>query len=1067
MSFERILRHGNLIAVACLILCVLGLTAALRVPVQMIPDLEVRTITVETRWPGATPQDIEQEILIQQEPYLRVLPDLRRMVSTASTGQATIVLEFPFGVDLNEALIRTNNALSQVSRYPENVDAPALTTESASTEPFMYFRIGPRVNSGLNIDLAMIRDFVEDDVRPRLERVPGVSLVELRGGSERQVRIEVDPDRLAERGLDMVDVRDVLRTRNVDTSGGDLDSGKQRVLVRAVGRFQAIGDLGGLIVAERDGAITRLSDIAEIRLSHHERRDLSFYNGEPILVVAVRRETGANVIATKYAVLPEVEAISRDVLTPHGLEMTLINEDARYVEASVANVWRSLALGALLATATMYAFLRSARTTAVGVVAIPICTIAAFVGLLLAGRTLNVISLAGVAFAMGMTVDNAIVVLESIDQARKRGENPFKAAVLGVSRVWPAVLACTLTTVIVFIPILFIQQEAGQLYSDIAIAMCASIAASLAVAVTVVPALEARLAPRNASADAGEDRFDRMGQKLAWFTRNPARRGLVLGSTVAASVLALVLLTPPAEYLPEGEEARVFAQMVAPPGYNLTEMETVAGELIEDLRPYLSHEPERFARGETDMPALRFFSMFVDAQAIRVITDPKDLSAIEALRPALEAKLRAWPGMRAFTSRGSIISTGDDGGTRSINLNISGPDLAAIYRVAGLAYARSVNLFDGAQVSSQPNSLSLDQPVLELRPRWERLTEVGFNAQRFGYSIAALSDGAFVDEMILDDRRVDIYLFSSAGSNQQLDRLRDLPVATPSGEVLPVSALVDLRETIGTDSVRRVDGRRTVTLSIVPPRDVPLETGVERVRSELVAAMVAAGEVPNGVSLDISGASDQLDATREALAGNFAIALLLCYLLLVSIFRHWGRPLYVMATVPLGIAGGIVGLALLNGVGINQPFDMITLLGFLVLLSSVVNNPILIVMETYKQMEEGAKSSVSAVSAAVRSRLRPILMSSISTIIGLAPLVVIPGAGTELYRGLGTVVVFGIAISTLVTVTFLPCLLVAVIELQARIHRLWENLRLARTRRLNPSPGAEEGGGARDPEAGL
>lgn len=1051
MGFERILRHGNLIAVAVLILCVLGVTSALRVPVQMIPDLEVRTITVETRWPGATPQDVEQEILIEQEQYLRILPNLRRMVSTASTGRATIQLEFPFGIDINDALIRTNNALSQVSGYPENVDAPALTTYSSSDSPFMFFRVVPRADSGLDLDLAMIRDFVEDEVRPRLERVPGVSLVQLNSGAERQVRIEVDPDRLAERGLDMSDVRNALRARNVDTSGGDLDSGKRRVLVRTVGRFQEIADLGDLIVAERQGSVTRLSDLAEIRLSHHELRQLSFYNGDPTFVVTVRRETGSNVIQTKYAVLPEVEAISRDVLAPVGLEMSLTNEDARYVEESVANVWRSLLIGALLATAIIYMFMRSARTTAVGVIAIPICTIAAFVGLLLAGRTLNVISLAGVAFAMGMTVDNAIVVLESIDQARRRGLKPFEAAVEGVRRVWPAVLACTLTTVLVFVPILFVKEEAGQLFSDIAIAFAAAILASLAVAVTVVPTLGARLIRSPADADpVGSDRLDRMGRHLGWLIASPVRRAMVMGGTVAASVLALVVLTPPAEYLPEGEEARVFAQMVAPPGYSLSEMTIVASEVNKTLRPHLDDAPARFARGETDMPALRFFSLFVDAQAVRVIADPKNPSDVEALRRALETRLRSWPGMRAFTARGSIISS-NDGGTRSINLNISGNDLAAVYRVAELAYARAGDLFDGAQVSSQPSALSLDQPLLELRPRWERLAEVGLDANRFGYSVAALSDGAFADEMILDDRRIDIYLFSSAGSTQQLERLRDLPVATPSGAVLPVSALADLRESVDTDSIRRLDGRRTVTLSIVPPRSVALETGVARVRQDLVAAMTGAGEVPRGVSLDISGASDQLDATRQALAGNFVIAVLLCYLLLVAIFGHWGRPLFVMTTVPLGIAGGIVGLAMLNGTGallgalglgrIDQPFDMITLLGFLVLLSAVINNPILIVTETYRRIEEGAGSTMEAVNEAVRSRLRPILMSSISTIFGLAPLVFIPGAGTELYRGLGAIVLSGIAISTVVALTFLPSLLVTAIDLRDKVGQLWRRVR--------------------------
>ncbi|MCF7222235.1 efflux RND transporter permease subunit [Lysobacter sp. TLK-CK17T] len=1032
-----------MIAVAVLILCVLGIAAALRVPVQMIPDLEVRTISVDTRWPGATPQDVEKEILIEQEQYLRTLPDLRRMVSSASTGRASIELEFPFGVDINEALIRTNNALSQVSDYPENVDEPALSTSSFSANAFMYFRIGARADSALDLDLDMMRDYVEDSVRPRLERVPGVSLVQVGGGAERQVRVEVDPQRLAERGLDMGDVRDALRARNIDSSGGDLESGKRRYLVRTVGRFRDPGAVADLIVAERDGALVRMSDVAWVHLDHFERRDLSFNNGEPSLSLSLRREPGSNVIQIKYAVLPEIEAINAELLAPLGLEMTLTSDDVRYVEESVANVMRNLVLGALLATLVMLAFLRSLRATLTGVVAIPICTIAAFVGLLLAGRTLNVISLAGVAFAIGMTVDNTIVVLESIDQARRRGLQRFDAAVAGVARVWPAVLASTLTTVLVFAPILFVKEEAGQLYSDIAIAISASILTSMAVAVTVVPALAARLMPggEGGTHAAGDDLFERLGDRIGWLSRGPRRRALVLGGTVAVAVLALALLTPPAEYLPEGEEPKTFSRMNAPPGYNLTEMEAIARELMEGLLPHLDDPPERFADGGTDMPALAYFNLSVDPQGLRIIAEPKDTRDIDALMDALDARFLQYPGMRAFSSRGSIISS-NDGGSRSINLDISGPELAAIYRVAGRAFERAQELFDGARVGSSPSSLSLDQPLLELQPRWERLAEVGLDARSFGYSVAALSDGAFADEMILGDRKVDIFLFGSTGGEQRLDRLRDLPVATPSGAVLPVSALAELRESAGTDSIRRLDGRRTVTLNIVPPRSVALETGVARVREELIEAMRREGEIPADVSIDISGASDQLDATREAVSGNFAIALLLSYLLLVAIFRHWGLPLFVMATVPLGIAGGIVGLALLNGLGavlgaigltrITQSFDMITLLGFLVLLGTVVNNPILIVIETRKRLEEGVASTVEAVNDAVRTRLRPILMSTCTTIFGLAPLVLIPGAGTELYRGLGAIVLSGIATSAVVTLTFLPCLLVAVFALRER-----------------------------------
>ncbi|MFT4954874.1 MAG: multidrug efflux pump subunit AcrB [Brevundimonas sp.] len=1044
MSFDSLLRHSNLVAVAVLVFCILGIAAAARVPVQMIPDVETRVISVETRWPGATPQDVEQEILIEQEQYLRSLPGLSRMVGTASSGQASIRLEFPFGVDINEALIRTNNALSQVPGYPENVDAPALTTESASSAPFLYLRLGPESGRGEDLDLAMITTFVENEVRPRLERVPGVSLVEVNGGAERQVQIEVDPDRLAQRGLDLTDVRQALRERNLDVSAGDVDRGKRRVLVRTVSRFEDVSSLGALILTAEEGAITRLSDVADIRLAHHEQREITFLNGDAILIVAVRREPGANVIDTKYAILPEVAAINEEVLAPEGLRMALVSEDARYVEASIVSVWRSLVVGALLATAIMYLFLRSARTTLIGVISMPICTIAAFVGLLLAGRTLNVISLAGVAFAMGMAVDNAVVVIESIDQARRRGLKPLEAAAEGVRRVWPAVLACTLTSVIVFIPILLIQEEAGQLFSDIAIAIAACIVASLVVAVTVVPAMAARLGGGGrAVSDDRPDYFEGLSRRLAWFTATPKRRVGVLAGAGVGAIGVLLLLTPPAEYLPEGEEARVFADMVAPPGYNLAEMRDIAQELIADLQPAVTPAASESGRHESRFPALNFYTLFVRPDGISVIADPRRPGDVEELRNTLENRLRSWPGMRAYSQRGTIISS-EEGGTRSINLNISGADLAEIFQVADRAYERAQQLFEGAQLSTDPGALTLDQPLIEIRPAHDRLAEVGLDASRLGYAVAALGDGAFADEMILDDRRVDISLFNRRDGADPAGGIAGQPIVTPQGGVVPLSSLAEVRETIDSDTIRRLDGRRTVTLSIVPPRSIPLETGVQQVRRDLLDQMNDEGEIPQGVSITISGAADQLDATRTSLLANFGLAVALCYFLLVATFRHWWRPFYILITVPVGVAGGMLGLALLNGAGaalenlglgrIDQPLDMITFLGFLVLLGSVINNPILIVMETCRAVEEGVPA-VEAANEAVRLRLRPILMSTFSTIIGMAPLVVLPGAGTELYRGLGVVMLAGIAISTVVSVTFLPALLVEVSDVRARVSR--------------------------------
>ena len=1019
---ERLLREGTLVTVGVLVLCVLGIAAAVRVPVQMIPDLEVRTIRVDTRWPGATPQDVEQEILLEQERFLRTLPNLQRMVSTASPGRATIELEFPFGVEINEALIRANNALSQVPAYPENVDEPALSATSFSDNAFMFFRVSPLPGSGLDLDLDLLRDFVEDEVRPRIERAEGVALVEVGGGSERQVRVEIDASKLAARGLGIDEVRTAIRARNRDTSGGDIDGGKRRYLVRTTGRFREADELESLVLRSDESGVVRLGDVADVTLDHGEPRDLAFFNGRPTIGLFVRREAGSNVIQTKAAVLPEVEAANRELLNPIGLELSLSSDDVRYVEASVANVWTNLAIGALLAAGVLFAFLRSAKTTLVAVVAIPVCTIAAFVGLLLTGRTLNVISLAGVAFAIGMTVDNTIVVVESIDQARRRGLAALEAALAGVRRVWPAVLASTATTVIVFAPILFIEQEAGQLYSDVAIAISSSIIASMAVAVWVVPALSARLAAAPGADLPGQRHFERIAAAVERLLATARRRFLLVAGALLATLVVVFVLRPPAEYLPEGEEPKTFSRMIPPPGYNLAEMQGIAERVMADIAPALDAAPgDRVGA----LPALAYYNLSVSPGGLRIIAEPKDPDDIDAVMAALDARFLEEPGMRAFSSRGSIISS-NDGGSRSINLELTGTDLATLYATAEKAYARAVAMFPQGRIGSVPSSLSLDQPLVEVRPRWERLAEAGLDAARFGYAVAALGDGAFADEMVIGDDKVDIYLYSAAGSAQRLDALADLPVATPAAGVLPLGALADLVERADTDAIRRVDGRRTVTLNIIPPASVALEEGVERVASELIAAMRDAGEIPPGVGLRLSGASDQLAQTREALAGNLLIAVLLSYLLLVAIFRHWGRPLLVLLTVPMGLAAGILGLVLVNLLGspfgAYQAFDMITALGFVILLGTVVNNPILLIEEATLAIEEG-RSAAEAVSDALGTRLRPILMTTLTTGVGLAPLVLLPGEGTELYRGLGIVVLSGLLGSTLVTLTVLPAVL--------------------------------------------
>jgi multidrug efflux pump subunit AcrB len=1039
--FEAIVRRGTLMTVIILIISVIGVMAAYRIPVQMIPDLEVRTITVRTSWPGATPQDIEKEIVIEQEEYLRSIPGLQRIISTSSFGRASIELEFPFGIELNETLINVNNALSQVPSYPVNVDEPRIYATSFSSNSFMYFRVAPLPGNPRKLDMVLMQDFVDDHVRTRMETVPGVSLVNVYGGAERQVQVLLDPERLSERKISIQDVRRAMTERNRDISGGEIESGKRRYLLRTVGRFENLDELREMILVRRGDSLIRLGDVAEVRLDHYEQSRISYTDGDPVIGLSVRRQAGSNVIDIKKRLMIALEEINNDTLRPAGMRMRLIADDVGYVQASVKNVWTNLVLGAILASLVMFLFLRSGRATLIGVMGIPICTIAGFIGLHMAGRTVNVISLAGIAFAIGMTLDNGIVVLESIEHQRRKGLDRLRAAVAGVQLVWPAVLASTLTTVLVFVPILFIQEEAGQLYSDIAVAISASILTSMLVAITVIPTASARLEFSTDNLLVNGQRHDlhhRVVDRIDRLIANPPGRIVTIAIVALLSVSIFMLLTPPAEYLPEGEEPKAFASLTSPPGYNLETMTRIGKELQDYFLPFTQHEPEQYNNGETEVPALKYVNMSIEAQRIRIITQPKDAAQIKPMMEALQNKYTEYPAMRGVVTRGSII-TSNSGGTRSINLDISGPDLSDIYDVALAAYRRAEEVFDSPRIRADPSTLSLSQPLIEVKPIWKRASEVGMTTQDYGYTIAALTDGAFVDEFYLNDDKIDIYLYNKAGRNASLDTLNQISVYTPVAAVVPLASIAHIEETVDTNIIRRLNSRRTVTLNIIPPDRVALETGVDIVRTDVVDYLRDTGAIPGSISMTISGASDQLQATRKALAANYIVAIIIIYLLLVAIFTHWGYPLLIMTTIPLGVAGGILGLWAFNLVGAWMPligmaelhlsFDMIAMLGFLILMGTVVNNPILIVHQAMTNVRDRGMNALDAVRHAIDARLRPIAMSTLTTVFGLAPLVFLAGEGTELYRGVGVIVMFGLLGTAMVSLTFLPALTVLVLKI--------------------------------------
>jgi multidrug efflux pump subunit AcrB len=1043
-----------ILAVGIIIVCLFGLAALFRVPIQLIPDIDPRVITVRTIWPGASPQDVEQEILIEQEEFLRNVTGLDRMISTASFGQGTIELEFPFGMDINEALIRSSNALSQVPDYPENVDEPRITSESVSQNSFAFYRIVSLPDNPKGLNIVEETDWLEDNVKTRIERVPGIASVDIRGGTRHQLNIYLDPARLASHRLNVMDVRNAIRSRNRDVSGGDMDFGKRRYLVRTLGRFQDIDEINDLIIAERSGSFIRVSDVGHAEMGQSELRTMRFGGGQPQVFMSIRKQVGANIVEVFEETNAAIEELNSGIVSDFGAVIMHSADDVRYIQDSVRTVIKNLLIGAVLAVLVLRMFLRSWSATMIGAIGIPVCALAAFLGLLLTGRTINVFSMAGVAFAIGMTMDNSIVVLENIMRLVASGKSRREAALEGVREVWPAVLASTLTTVMVFLPIIFLKLEAGQLYSDIAIAISAMILMSMVVAVTLIPSAASRFLTHREFPTGHRPgllgKITRWGIQvghalmawMTWLLETPRRQFAALGATLLTVVFILLTMTPPAEYLPEGEEAKVFARMFAPPGYNLETMLDIWTRADPPVSSQLGADGSDYRAGKTDIPPLTNHLAFVSPGSLFFVTEPIERDHTQALMDAITRQFRAEPGMRSFASRGSIFS-GNRGGSRSINVELSGHNLEQLFATALKGFIVAEGLFEGVQVNADPSppTLSMSQPIARVRPDWERAAELGLDQGQLGYTMWVYSDGAFVDEFFIDDDKIDMYLYSTTGSVNQPKDLENIMIHTPGGTV-QLSSLARVEEVVGTSSIRRVNGLRTVTLSIIPPRKIALETGVEVVRDQLIDGMRRSGDIPPDITTTITGASNTLEETRAEMGGNFLLAIIIAYLLMVAVFSHWGFPLIILTTVPIGISGGLVGLWLLNLLGnnlgliglnaINQPFDVITMLGFLILIGTVVNNPILIIDRAVRNVEQKGMAVKEAVKEAAHVRLRPVMMATITTVCGLSPLVLLPGAGAELYRGLGAIVLFGLLFSSVVTLTVLPVFLAVVLEVAER-----------------------------------
>ncbi len=1003
MTLTR-LALGNPVAtfVAVLVVALFGAISLGRLPIQLTPEVEQPEITVRTTWRAAAPEEVEAEIVEPQEKALRGLPGMSEMLSQSQRGQGEVSVKFAIGTNLERSLIEVLNRLNRVPSYPADADEPVLSTVGGRSRAIAWFIF--KTAPGNDRDIQSYQDFLEEVVQTRFERVPGVALSEIRGGREREVRITFDPYRAASLG---VQLPLAARTagRNEDVSAGTAEVGKRRYTVRFTGQFQ-VRELGDLVLEWRDGHPILLRDIADVDVQLADRDSFVITRGVPAMAVNAHRETGVNVLEVMEGLQAAVQELAQGPLKRAGLTVEQVYDETIYIYRSIEMLRNNLALGVLLAVGVLWWFLRRLRATLVVAAAIPLCLFASFVVLDASRHTLNIISLAGLAFAVGMVLDAAIVVLENIVRLREGGAGSDEAAREGPTQVWGALLASTATTVAIFLPVVFLEDEAGQLFADLAITIAAAIVASLVIALSIVPTAARHWLAQLRMEDPHRGWWQAGTRVIMALTDTPLRRAAIIGGLIAGSASISYALIPKADYLPEGNRNLVFAFVQPPPGFNIDYLEREMGRVIAArMEPYLSGEKE---------PQVKQYFFVAFPRGVFMGARAEDDQRAAELVEVINETVRGFPDTLAFARRASLF--GGFGEGRNIDVNIQARDLEALIHAARIGYGLISQAMPGATIRPLPG-LELAEPELRLVPVERRVAEVGWNRETMAEVARALGDGLFVGEYFDGDTTLDIIARVQPWATPE--DLGAIPLATASGAVLPVNELTEIVRTAGPDQIRRLDRRRTVTLQVTPPLDMSLEEGVEFLKEKVEPVLMS--QLPEDGAIRYSGAADKLEQALVEMTGSFLLAVAILYLLMSALFRSFKDSLLAVLALPLSTVGGVVALWLVNKVTF-QPMDLLTMIGFIILLGLVVNNAILLVHQT-RAAERAGMPRREAVEQAVGYRLRPILMSTLTSLFGMLPLVLVPGAGTELYRGLAAVIVGGMAVSTLFTLLLLPSLL--------------------------------------------
>lgn len=987
-------------SVLSLLLIAFGLMSYSKLSMREYPDIDPPIVSIDTRYAGAAANVVETRITEAIEDRISGVEGIKYVSSTSSDGRSRINIEFDIGRNIEDAANDIRDRVSGIlDNLPEEADPPDIQKADSSDDVILWMNLVDE-----NMDLLELTDYAKRNLQDRFSVIPGVAQVRIGGGLEYSMRIWVDRNKLAARGLTVQDIEVALRTENVELPAGSIESEKVQFTARVERGYHTPEDFKNLVIAKRADYLVRLGDVARVEREAVETRTLFRGNGVPMVGLGIIKQSKGNTVEVAQSAIELAARLSPNL--PPGMEIIPAYDTSVFIRGAIAEVYKTLAIAMILVVSVIYLFLGSWRAMLVPAVTVPVSLVATFIVLNLAGFSINLLTLLALVLAIGLVVDDAIVVLENIYRRIEEGEPPLSAAFYGTRQVGFAVIATTVVLVAVFVPITFLEGDLGRLFSEFAITMAAAVSFSTFVAVTLCAMIASKVLRKveknrfHTQVDRLFDRFSAAyGRALVWALR---RKPVVIAGFATVAGLSFFLFNAlPSEYAPKEDRGAFFLMISAPEGSSFEFTEEYMEEIEQRLMAYV--ESGDLHRVQVRAPRRFGSTTFNDGIVINVMNDWASRRPADEVMAEIAKEMADLPGVRAFP----VMRQGFGGGTQKpVQFVLGGGTYEELAQWRDLLIEKIEENNPG--LTDIDSDFKETKPQLKISINKDRAGDLGVSSQVIGTTLESMLGSRRVTTYIDDGEEYDVILEGERDSQRTPTNMQNIYVRSDTGSLIPLSNLVSITEFADSGDLNRYNRVRAITLEAGLADNYALGDALDYLR-ELVRT-----HLPRDVTIDYKGQSLDYQTSGSSLMFVFMLGFVIVFLVLAAQFESYIHPLVIILTVPLAMTGALTGL-FITGNSLN----VYTQIGLIMLIGLAAKNGILIV-EFVNQLRDQGMEFGEALIKAAKIRLRPILMTGITTIAGSLPLIFSTGAGAESRVAIGVVILFGVASATVFTVFVVP-----------------------------------------------